>query len=320
MRRITTALALAAVAGLLAPAIFADVKTTQKTTFKLEGIMGRFLNSPKEGIIATIALKGNRMARMNDASGEIVDLTEEKVYQIDVKKKQYSVKTFAQLRQEMEEARAKMDKQTQSAKPDEKPQSGSDMEIDVSIKETGEHKTISGHETKEVVMTLTMRQKGQKLEEGGGTVWTNDIWMASRVAQLDELRDFQLRYYKAVYGSALGTADMQQAAALSSMLPGFAAMSEKMAAEGKKMTGTPLVTTSTMESVKSAEQMKAAQQPADQPKPSGIGGMLGSKLGPKPAPPQQRTLVMTTSSEYTAIEASASDADVAIPVGFKEKK
>jgi hypothetical protein len=131
---------------------------------------------------------------------------------------------------------------------------------------------------------------------------------------------FQLRYYKAVYGSAFSSGDMQQAAALSSMLPGFAAMSEKMAAEGKKMQGTPLVTTTTMESVKSAEQMKAAAQPADQPKPSGIGGMLGSKIGPKPAPPQQRTLVMTTSSEYTAIEPTASDADVAIPVGFKEKK
>ena len=28
-----------------------------------------------------------------------------------------------------------------------------------------------------------------------------------------------------------------------------------------------------------------------------IGGMLGAKLGPKPAPPQERTLVTTTSSE-----------------------
>jgi hypothetical protein len=320
MRRITAALALAAVAGLLAPAIRADVKTTQKTTFKLEGLMGRFLNSPKEGILSTIAVKGNRMARMNDATGEIVDLTEEKVYQLEIKKKQYTVKTFAQLRQEMEEARAKMDKQAQTAKPDEKQPSGSDMEIDVAIKETGEHKTISGHETKEVVMTLTMRQKGQKLEEGGGIVTTSDMWIAPKVAQLDELREFQLKYYKAVYGSAFSSADMQQAAALSSMLPGFAAMSEKMAAEGKKMTGTPLVTTTTMESVKSAEQMKAAAQPADQPKPSGIGGMLGSKLGPKPAAPQQRTLVMTTSSEYTAIEPTAGDADVAIPAGFKEKK
>jgi hypothetical protein len=322
MKRITTALALAAVAGLLAPTVFADVKTTQKTTFKLEGIMGRFLNSPKEGILSTIAVKGNRMSRLNDATGEIVDLTEEKVYQIDVKKKQYTVKTFAQLRQEMEEARAKMDKQAQSGKPDEKQtqQADSQMEIDVAIKETGERKTISGHETKEVVMILTMRQKGQKLEEGGGVVTTSDMWIAPRVAQLEELMAFQLKYYKAVYGSAFSSGDMQQAAALSSMLPGFAAMSEKMAAEGKKMQGTPLVTTTTMESVKSAEQMKAAAQPADQPKPSGIGGMLGSKLGPKPAPPQQRTLVMTTSSEYTAIESAASDADVAIPVGFKEKK
>ena len=185
MRRITTALALAAVAGLLAPVIFADVKTTQKTTFKLEGMMGRFLNSPKEGIISTIAVKGNRMARMNDATGEIVDLSQEKVYQIDVQEEAVRNQVPSNAAgSEMEEARAKMDKQAQSAKPDEKQaqQPDSQMEIDVAIKETGEHKTISGHETKEVVMTLTMRQKGQKLEEGGGMVTTSDMWIAPRVA------------------------------------------------------------------------------------------------------------------------------------------
>jgi hypothetical protein len=263
------------------------------------------------------------MSRLNDATGEIVDLTEEKVYQIDVKKKQYTVKTFAQIRQEWEDAKAKAEKQAQSAPPDEKQAAApqTETETDVSVKETGEHKTIAGRETREVIMTVTMRQKGQKLEEGGGTVMTSDMWIAAKVVQLDELMDFQMRYYKAVYGGTFGTGDMQQLAALSAMLRGFATMSDKMAAEGKRMQGTPLSTTTTMENVKSAEQMKAASQPADQPqKPSGIGGMLGAKLGPKPAAPQQRTLVMTTSSEYLSIEPTATDADVAIPVGFKEKK
>ena len=320
MKRTAIALGLVAAAGLVT-AIRADVKTTEKTTFKLEGMLGRFLSSPKEGITSTIAVKGNRMSRMNDASGEIVDLTEEKVYQLDVKKKQYTVRTFAQIRQEWEDAQAKAAKQTQSEKPAEKQEAAAPQtEIDVTVKETGEHKTIAGRETREVIMTVTMRQKGQKLEEGGGTVMTSHMWIAAKVAPLDELMEFQMRYYKAVYGGMFGTGDMQQMAALSAMLRGFSAMSEKMAAEGKKMQGSPLATTTTMESVKSADEMKAASQPDQQQKPSGIGGMLGAKLGPKPAAPQQRSLVMTTSSEYLSIEPAATDADVAIPVGFKEKK
>lgn len=323
MKRRTLALSLAVAASLLVPVIRADVKTTQKTTFKLEGMMGRFVSGPKEGITSTVAVKGNRMSRVNDTSGEIVDLSEEKVYQIDVKKKQYTVKTFAQVKQEMEDAKAKAEKQAQSAKPEEKTQAQPaqpQMEIDVAVKETGEHKTIAGRETREVVMTLTMRQKGQKLEEGGGMVMTNDMWIAPRVPQLDELMEFEMKYDKAVYGAAFGGVDMQQMASLSAMMPGYGSMMEKMATEGKKMQGTPLVTTMTMESVKSAEQMKGAAQPADQQKSGGIGGMLGGKLGPKPAPVQQRTLVSTSTSEYLSIETAASDADVAIPVGFKEKK
>ncbi|MEO7158871.1 MAG: hypothetical protein ABI039_14995, partial [Vicinamibacterales bacterium] len=62
--------------------------------------MGKLVNmfggkGAREGVTSMVAVKGNRKAMMSDSSGQIIDLTEEKVYDLDVKKKTYTVTTFA---------------------------------------------------------------------------------------------------------------------------------------------------------------------------------------------------------------------------------
>src|SRR5687768_11173783 len=100
-RTIATVSTLAVLAALTA-ALSADVKTREKTTFKLEGFLGRMVSmfGPKDGVTSTVAVKGNRLARLNDTTGQIIDLTEQKVYDLDIKRKEYKVTTFAQLRQQ----------------------------------------------------------------------------------------------------------------------------------------------------------------------------------------------------------------------------
>ena len=111
----TIALSLATAATLRA-----DVKTQERTQVRFEGALGRIVNlfggkGAREGIVSTVALKGNRMMSTTDTTGEIVDLGEEKVYQLDLKKKTYTVVTFAELRRQMEEAMAKAKKDAEAA-------------------------------------------------------------------------------------------------------------------------------------------------------------------------------------------------------------
>jgi hypothetical protein len=143
---------------------------------------------------------------------------------------------------------------------------------------------------------------------------TNDMWLASKIAALDEVTAFQLKYFQAVYGEALGI-DPQQVATVVAMFPSFQKMAGEMQTEGHKMQGTPLFSTTTFESMKSDEEMKSAgsQKPA-----GGFGAMLAKKMGG--GPPQQRSLVMTTTLERLSVEPTASADDVAVPPGFKEKK
>src|SRR5215213_8370801 len=90
----------------------AEVKTRDKSQVKLEGTLGRVMSlfggkGAKEGVEGRTAVKGNRKATLNDNGGTIVDLSEEKVYDLDAKKKQYTVTTFDEIRRRMREAEEK---------------------------------------------------------------------------------------------------------------------------------------------------------------------------------------------------------------------
>jgi hypothetical protein len=319
-RKISLVALAGAAAAVLTVGLHADVKTTEKSTFKMEGFLGGFLNRAmggSDGITSTLALKGNRMARTDANRGQIIDLSEEKVYDLDIKKKEYTVKTFAEMRAELEKVKADMEKQAAS-NPEQKQQAeqaAKELEFDVDVKATGQSKTIAGQETKESVLTITMREKGKPVTESGGMVMTSNLWLGPKQPALDELMAFNMKFVKAVYGDVFGTMDPRSMVSLSAFLPGFGSLMQKMGAEAQKLQGTPLATTTVFEAVKSAEQMKAASQ---QSGGGGIGGMLAGRLNRGAS--QQRTKTLTMTQEYLSIAPSASAEDVAIPAGFKEKR
>ena len=98
----------AVVAGLavcMASIAHADVKTQERTQLKFEGMLGTMMGlfggkAAKEGIVSSVAIKGDRKLESTGDTGEIVDLAEEKVYRLDFKKKTYTVVTFAELRRQ----------------------------------------------------------------------------------------------------------------------------------------------------------------------------------------------------------------------------
>ena len=104
----------------------AEVKTREKSQVKIEGMIGRMVNmfggkAAKEGVVSTVAVKGNRKATMNDSTGQIIDLSEEKIYDLDMKKKTYEVTTFEELRRRMREAREKAQKDAEK-EPGQEPE------------------------------------------------------------------------------------------------------------------------------------------------------------------------------------------------------
>jgi hypothetical protein len=331
MKRSISVVALAAGVAMTATALRADVKTVEHTKMTLAGVMGSLMNrfggsAAKDGITSTVAVRGNRKSSTNDLTGEIIDLTEQKVYTLDVKKKEYTVKTFAQIRADFEKQRADAQKNAASMKPADQTaapnQNTKQMQFDVTAKETGQRKNVAGYDTREEILTITAHEKDKTIEESGGFIMTLDEWLAPKIAALDEVRQFEMKYYQAIYGESI-VADMQQMAQMSAMYAAFQPMMGKMQTEGAKLSGTPLETTTTFDSVKSADQMKqAAAQQQQQSSGGGLGGMLAKRLAGNRGNQSQdaRGTVMTTTMNVQSIATSVSDADLAIPAGFKEKK
>lgn len=350
MTRSRIAIALAAsLAFLSAQSIHADVRSEQKTKFQLAGMLGKMVNffggkAAREGVTSTVAVKGDRKVTTTDQTGQIIDLAEEKIYDLDLKRKTYKVTTFADVRRQMEEAKKKAEEEARKAEaetkaepapPAERDPNAKEMEVDFEVKNTGQKKAVNGFDSEQSIMTITVREKDKTLEQSGGLVLTSDIWLTPSIPALNEVAEFDIRYAQKLYGPMIAGASPQDMATAMAMYPLIKPAVEKMAAEAGKLKGTPVLTVTTFDAVKSAEQVAAEQQQAssgsassDSSTPptsvSGIIGGLGRRIGRRndqaAAAPQARVNVMTTTSEVLKVATTVTPEEVAIPAGFKETK
>ncbi len=305
-----------------APAL-ADVKTRDKGQVKFEGMLGTMMRmfggKPlSEGIVSTNAVKGNRKATLNDMTGRIVDLDEQKVYDLDIKKKTYTVATFEQLRQKLREAQEQAAKEAKDApkEPGQPTQpSGSDkqFEFDFDVKETGQTRAIAGHDARQVVMTVTVREKGKTLEESGGAVLTTDSWLGPDIPALKELAEFEMKYWKAI-APETALVSAEQMATIAALYPMIKPAMDRINQEKVNLKGTPLATSMTFEGVKSKAQVEEQSKSSSG---GGLSGMLARKMVKKDDKPRATIFTMNSETLEIATEVGATDLD--IPAGFKLK-
>jgi hypothetical protein len=351
-RQFTVAALALAVALVTTPAR-ADVKKEERNQVSFAGMLGSVVNffggkAAREGTISTVAVSGDRkMTTTGDQTAQIVDLREEKIYDIDVRRKTYKVTTFEEMRQKMREAEAKAREAAAkqktaepTAKPQEKQGKEAEMEVDFDIKNTGQTKTINGFDTRQVVATITVREKGKTLQDSGGLVMTVDSWLTKQV-DLKEIGDFERRYFEKLAGPQVA-ADAQQMATALAMYPGLKDAFARLSKED--LGGTAIQSITKIEAVKSAAQVKedAANQSSsnstassnDSAPPTSIGGALGgfmrrrqqqqaeqkSSTTPAEKADPSRATFMTINNEVLKIATNVTAADVAMPAGFKENK
>jgi hypothetical protein len=316
--------ALALIITLGAAPLGADVKVRDKGSFKLEGFLGRMVGmfgggkASGDGFTTTRAIKGDRKIEMTgESSASIVDLKEEKVYELDMKRKTYEVVTFDEIRRRLKEAQERAQREAPKEEREEAQEAGKperEVEFDFDVKETGQTKSIAGHNAREVVMTLTMREKGKTLEESGGFVLTSTSWMGPVLAPMQEFIDFEMRYWKAIAPEAAGMS-AEGVATLLAMYPALGKGMERLRAESSKFEGTPLANTTTFETVKSKEQLAQSQGSSGG---GGLGGMLARRMRKTEAKP--RSLVFTSTQETLEVSTDVQASELEIPAGFKEKK
>src|ERR1700760_3845365 len=172
---------------------FTYTETTQMTGGSMLGLMkmaaafSKQARQAGEPIVSTVAIKGNRMVHINPTNTEIIDLDAETITNIDMLKKQYTVVTFEQMKQQIEAAAAKMKEQQEKSQPASAQQqqpSTVDVNFQIHVRNTGQSKDVSGLSANESILTMNMDATDKSSGQTGSLAITNDMWLAPEIPGL----------------------------------------------------------------------------------------------------------------------------------------
>jgi hypothetical protein len=252
--------------------LFADYsyqETTQITggsivsMMKMAGAFSSQARKAGEPIVSTYYLKDNRLATVSADSIEIIDLDKETMTHIDTIKKTYTVVTFQQMKEQMEKAKAEMEKK-QAEHPVAKPAAADPnadnvkLSYDVKVRKTGVEKQISGLSANEAIMTMMMNATDQKTQQTGALALTNDMWMVPEIPGYGQMREFYMRMGKKMGSITSGVGvDMSK---LLTQNPGATQALGDMAKEMQKLEGVPIMQVMRMGSTTDGKPLPAASE------------------------------------------------------------
>lgn len=324
MRSIVTVTGIIALA---ASPLLADFSYQEKSTItggavaSMMKVAAVFSKQAREPMQSSISFKGDRMVTRSSTHTTIIDLNSQTITTVDMQKKTYTVMTFEEMKQVIEQAQEKM---RNAKKEGDAPQ----MTSKVSANDTGKTKQVSGFDTKEMILKMVMEGTDEKTGQKGGMTITTDMWLAPSIPGYDEVRAFHKKMAEKLNWTPGGN-----------MFMGRPEVSQGMAEvykEVSKLNGMPVMQTIVMgaegqpaaQGDQPAQQQTAQQQPPpERPSLSGaLGGMLGARRERKkssdPQPGSQGStpgslLEMTTEMSGFS-SAAVDDSAFAIPAGFKK--
>jgi len=345
---------------ILPTALYAGDYTYQQTTqvtggslLKMMKTVGVFSSQARhmgDPVVSTIYLKDNRLANVSPEEIQIIDLDKETITDIDVQKKTYSVMTFEQMKQAIENARQQMQKQAAQQQTQAQPAANPDaqnvqMSFDVKVRKTGAQKQVSGLDSSEAILTMTMTATDAKTQQSGNLAITNDMWMVPAIPGYEQVREF---YQK--FAAKMGDVTAGMGRDFSRMLaqqPGANQAMGDMVKEMQKLDGVPVMQVMRMGTTMNGQPLPAASEvptPAEPAGPTkgdvakaGMTSMISSRLGgfggfgkkkqntPPPdqgadqaAQPTSAILMETQVSTSNFSSAPVDPSHFEVPVGYKQ--
>src|SRR5262245_28188649 len=318
---------------------FSYTQTTRVTGGSLLN-MTRFMpgaGSIKEPQTHTIAVKGGKMVTYDNNTATIIDPDAETMTQVDFKKKQYSVITFAELKQAMQAMQQQMQQMQAQLQGSQAPAVNPLEAMKISVNDTGQSKVISGLNTKQFVLTMEIAPPQGAPAGLPPSKTTMDAWMAPTLPGYEEVTQVGMKMASKMAELTPGTNPMAM------FRPDVARTANAMAQEMSKMKGIPVYETLTMagfgpsgpnvgeavkDGAKDAAKESAIQGALGRSRLGGLAGLggLGRKKEepPKQAPQQtqevalQPVTLMEQVTEITNLSATADASKFSVPAGFKQ--
>jgi hypothetical protein len=265
---------------------------------KFAGAFSKDARKAGQPMVTTIAVKGNRMARATQDYADITDLDARTVTHVDKIKHEYSVMTFAQMKEALqhsiEKAKAEGNKAPSQSGPTSSTTKDPNVQLnfEVHVRKTGATKQLSGIDTNETILTVNLNGTDKSSGQQGAMAVTNDMWMAPEPPGFVEVHDFE-RKLAIEMGSAFQTtpdvSGMVQQAQSSDAL-------KAMAKEMSQLQGVPVLQVMRMGMTANGQALPAASE-APLPGNNSNGPSLGDAVGAQVIKTSEETAQRTAAQE-----------------------
>jgi hypothetical protein len=327
-----TALLMVVVAGLA----LGDVSLTTLTRFSLpantgtmEATMTSEYQGDKRNETGTTKMVGGLLGALAGKPNDVAQVTrldKEVIWDIDNKGKSYTEKPL----NEIEKAGSSVEVKTEgSGTP---PSKYRITKADVSVKTTGQEKTINSFPCKEHVITFELVMEDTATKKTLSQVMTTDMWMTPLTEALRKAQaaqdSFNLKLAKksGVQVAAQGNNQMGAEALVAAygLDPAVtAAKMQEVSREMEKIKGYPVVMDLKWQlKGDSTPAAKTEEEPEEEPAqaPTGLGGLMGkltAKITPQ-APKSEPDVLFTSYVEVKAVSVSDIAAErFEVPAGYK---
>jgi hypothetical protein len=281
-------------------------------------------------------------------SAEIVLLDQDKLYHLNVNKKEYTEMTFEQLRAQMQKVSDQMNSaDNKRQQPSAIDQSKCEwLPAKVDVNKSGEKAQFAGYDSQRVTVTATQPCKDKETGAICEIALVLDQWMSADFAESNEARKFYSAYASKMGMNPANAQDAsERAKALFSQYKG---VWTEVASKMQTVKGYPVKSSFTLgmggaqckDSGAQQPQQAQSSQSADTPTtPSGLAGAVAGKLGglfkkkdTADAPAAQPTTVaapvvmppgdvalMTITSQLVSVSTGSIGADqFSVPPGYKK--
>jgi len=280
-------------------------------------------------------------------SAEIVLLDQDKLYHLNMNKKEYTETTFEQFRAQMQKVSDQMNSGENKQQPSAVDQSKCVwLPAKVDVTKSGEKAQFAGYDAQRVTVTAT--QPCQDKETGAicEIALVLDQWTSTDFAESSEARKFYTAYASKMGIDPSNSQDVSERA--KNLFGQYKGVWTEVAAKMQSVKGYPVKSSFTLGlggpqcKDSNSQQSQTSQSDNSSSNPSSIAGAVAGKLGglfqrkkdpadapaAAPAPavapvamPPGDVALMTVSSQVVSVSTSSVSADAfTVPAGFKKKE
>ena len=279
-------------------------------------------------------------------SAEIVLLDQDKLYHLNINKKEYTETTFEQLRAQMQKATDQMNSNADKKQPSAVDQSKCQwLPAKASVNKTGEKAQFAGYDSERV--TITASQPCEDKETGSicEVALVLDEWLAPGFTESNEVRKYYTAYAQKMGFDPANSQDITEKA--KAMFSQYKGIWTEVASKMQNAKGYPVRSSFTL-AMGGAQCKDSSNQQQSQPdqssdgarNPSDIAGAMAGKLSglfhkkqddspppaAQPAPtvtpvaiPQGDVALMTVTSQLISVSTASANADAfVVPADFKK--